>query len=171
MIAFLERMKHFQQNRAAKIIQKTWRLYHERQLLKRKKKTRRKQIFCSLGTNSTIRKCGRAYVYSEIVSSYIKFFLYEEKHTERYIPCTYRDISTHTYVSTQRGRRITCAGASSKRMLRNRHNKVRGLGLIFARVGQPSVEERPQVVDRYRELYCSPGIVTSFEFRQDFRKR
>lgn len=42
MIAFLERMKHFQQNRAAKIIQKTWRLYHERQLLKRKKKTRRK---------------------------------------------------------------------------------------------------------------------------------
>ncbi|XP_043664034.1 nucleoporin GLE1 isoform X1 [Vespula pensylvanica] len=42
MIAFLERMKHFQQNRAAKIIQKTWRSYHERQLLKRKKKTKRK---------------------------------------------------------------------------------------------------------------------------------
>ncbi|KAL2720453.1 nucleoporin GLE1 isoform X1 [Vespula squamosa] len=42
MIAFLEKMKHFQQNRAAKIIQKTWRSYRERQLLKRKKKTKRK---------------------------------------------------------------------------------------------------------------------------------
>ncbi|XP_046837777.1 stress response protein NST1-like isoform X1 [Vespa crabro] len=42
MIVFLERVKNFQQNHAAKIIQKMWRSYRERQLLKRKKKTKRK---------------------------------------------------------------------------------------------------------------------------------
>ncbi|XP_043496809.1 dynein regulatory complex protein 10 isoform X1 [Polistes fuscatus] len=40
--AFLERVTNFKQNRAAKIIQRTWRSYRERQLLKRKRKTKRK---------------------------------------------------------------------------------------------------------------------------------
>ncbi|KAI4495778.1 hypothetical protein M0802_008401 [Mischocyttarus mexicanus] len=40
--AFLERITNFKWNHAAKIIQKTWRSYRERQLLKRKRKTKKK---------------------------------------------------------------------------------------------------------------------------------
>ncbi|KAI4491673.1 hypothetical protein M0804_003065 [Polistes exclamans] len=40
--AFLEIVTNFKQNHAAKIIQRTWRSYRERQLMKRKKKTKRK---------------------------------------------------------------------------------------------------------------------------------
>ncbi|XP_015176712.1 PREDICTED: hyaluronan mediated motility receptor isoform X1 [Polistes dominula] len=40
--AFLERVTKFKQDHAAKIIQRVWRSYRERQLLKRKKKTKRK---------------------------------------------------------------------------------------------------------------------------------